>query len=198
LLLGTLGFFMYVYCTYAFGIAYNRLFLLHVVLFSVSLFAFAAHCVSLLHNASQYPLGEGHRRPVGWFMFASALVLVVVWGVPLIGAAVTGTPPPRLDTYATFVTYAIDLGVIMPAAVVAGTLLLRGQDAGYVVAASLLVLEVLLAPLIALQTASQIRAGETFTAAEVAGPMGGFVVLATLALWALWSVLRAADSTAAT
>jgi hypothetical protein len=67
---------------------------------------------------------------------------------------------------------------------------LRGQAGGYVVAASLLVLEVLIAQLIGLQTVSQIYAGETFTAAEVAGPMGGFVVLALLALR---SVLQAAS-----
>jgi hypothetical protein len=195
LLLGTLGVFVYVYGTYALGIAYTRLFLLHVTLFSVSLLAFTQLFAALYGEALRRPLADVHRRPIAWFMFVSAAVLVLVWGLPLVSGALTGAPPPRLDSYTTFVTYAIDLGVVMPATVVAGTQLLRGQTTGYVVAASLLVLEVLLAPLIAVQTVLQIDAGETFTAAEVAGPMGGFVVLATLALLALRSVLRAAERT---
>ena len=49
-----------------------------------------------------------------------------------------------------YVTYAIDLGVIFPTAASAGVLVLRGRAQGYVLAASLLVTEVLLAPIIAL------------------------------------------------
>lgn len=107
-------------------------------------------------------------------------------------AVVARDTPPRLETYTTFVTYAVDLAVILPAAVVAGILVRQRRALGYLVAASLLVIEVLLAPLIAAQTLSQLWAGETFTTAEVVGPMGGFVVLSLAALWFLVALLRAA------
>jgi hypothetical protein len=125
-------------------------------------------------------------------MLASAGVLIAVWGLPLLAALIDASTPSRLETYVTFVTYAIDLGIIMPAAITAGLLLLRHRAEGYVIACGLLVLEVLLAPLIMLQTASQLRAGEEFSTAEVVGPIGGFVVLAAGASVALFWIRRAA------
>jgi hypothetical protein len=53
------------------------------------------------------------------------------------------------------------------------------------------VLEVLLAPLIAAQTAAQLLAGVRFTIPEIIGPMGGFVVLAGASAVVLVAVLRA-------
>lgn len=55
---------------------------------------------------------------------------------------------------------------------------------------SLLVLEILLAPLIIAQTILQLRAGMIFTLPEILGPMIGFVVLAAAAAAVLAVVLR--------
>ena len=57
-------------------------------------------------------------------------------------------------------------------------------------AASLLLLEALLLPLIAIATVVQVRMGLSFSAAEVVGPIVGFAAIAALALWALTAVLR--------
>lgn len=192
LLLGTLAFFLYVYGTYAVGIAYNRVFLAYVVAFSASLFALVLLAGGLA-DAVGSEMRDPRRRLLGWFMLASGVVLVAVWGVPLLVSLAAGSVPPRLDTYATFVTYAIDLGVILPVSVTASILVLRGRGEGYLMAASLLVIEVLLAPLIALQTLSQVAAGEEFTVAEAIGPIGGFVVLAAVGAFVLASILRGAE-----
>jgi hypothetical protein len=60
----------------------------------------------------------------------------------------------------------------------------------------MLVLEAMLAPLIVAQTVSQLAAGVTFTPAEVAGPMVGFVAVAAAALWFLIGLLRTLDTAA--
>jgi hypothetical protein len=60
------------------------------------------------------------------------------------------------------------------------------------VAFPLLVLMTFLLPMIVSQTVFQLRADVSFTPAEVIGPIGGFVVLAALALGLVVSVLRAA------
>jgi hypothetical protein len=65
-----------------------------------------------------------------------------------------------------------------------------GNPLGYLIAFSMLVLEVLLAPMIAAQTVSQLSAGISFTPGEIIGPMIGFVILAILALWVLAILLR--------
>jgi hypothetical protein len=65
-----------------------------------------------------------------------------------------------------------------------------GNPFGYLIAFSMLILEVLLAPMIAAQTVSQLSAGISFTPGEIIGPMIGFVILAVLALWVLAILLR--------
>ncbi|MFF0990851.1 hypothetical protein [Kocuria nitroreducens] len=193
LLLGTLGFFLYVYAGYALGaVAHNRLSLLHAVVFSAALWAvvlmFAAFPET--QRSALFPAGTPRLGPAV-LMLASGAVLLGVWGTPLLSAALTGTAPPGLGPYSTEFTMVLDLAVVAPAAFVAGVLILRRRPFGYLLALSLLVLEVLLAPLIAAQTAAQLLAGVRFTIPEIIGPMGGFVVLAGASAVVLVAVLRA-------
>lgn len=195
LLLGTLGCFLYVYAGYALGaVAHNRLSLLHAVVFSAALWAvvlmFAAFPAA--EHGALFPAGTPRLGPAV-LMLASGTVLLVVWGAPLLTAALTGSAPPGLGPYSTEFTMVLDLAVIAPAAFVAGVLILRRRPFGYLLALSLLVLEVLLAPLIVAQTVAQLLAGVRFTVPEVIGPMGGFVVLAGASATVLVAVLRAVD-----
>lgn len=105
-------------------------------------------------------------------------------------ALLQGAPPARLDSYATPVTFALDLATITPATFLAGVLALRRDPRGYLIALCLRVLEAMLAPLIALQTVSQLSAGVAYTPGQIVGPMMGFVLLALLAIWMLVAILR--------
>jgi hypothetical protein len=69
-------------------------------------------------------------------------------------------------------------------------LILRRKPLGYVMAFSMLVLEIMLAPMIAAQTISQLRAGISFTPGEIIGPITGFAVLGVSALWVYVALLR--------
>jgi hypothetical protein len=199
LLLGTLGYFLYVYAGYSLGtVAYNPLFLLYVVLFSASLYAFIL-VFSELHGRvarepDQMDPAQLPRRGPGIFMLASGAVTLVVWSGPLIAALATGRTPDRLDIYATKVTEALDLALIAPAAFASGILILRRRALGYLIAMSLLVLEMMLAPLIGMQTVMQLRAGIVLLPGEIIGPLAGFVVLALLALWVAVTILRPLDA----
>ena len=84
----------------------------------------------------------------------------------------------------------LDLAIVTPATFIAGTLILNRRPLGYKIALSLLVLEIMLAPMIAAQTVSQLRAGISFTTDEIVGPMAGFVILALIAVWMLVALLR--------
>lgn len=96
LLTGTLGYFLYVYASMALGAAYNRLFVVYVVLFSASLFAFVRlfASVDLEALAAQIP-GGLPRLGLAIFMIVAGLVTLVVWGGPLVGALIEGGPPER-------------------------------------------------------------------------------------------------------
>jgi len=191
LLPGTLVYFLYIYASYGLGIAYNRLFLVYIVLFSTSLWAFALAFRSIDARIFSEPVSPHlPRRGLAIFMIASGLVTLVVWLAPLLDALVQNVPPPLLGSYTTKITDVLDLGIITPATFVAGILILRRNPLGYLMALSMLVLEIMLAPLIAAQTASQLRAGVSFTTGEIVGPIAGFMVLALVAVWMLVALLR--------
>ncbi len=110
-------------------------------------------------------------------LLVSAAVTSFLWLEPLLSAATAGEAPHLLLHSTTAVTEALDLGVIVPAAAIAGGLLLRRRADGLLLGVLLLVLLWVLAPVIVAQTLFQLRAGWEFTAPEVAGPIGGFLVL---------------------
>jgi hypothetical protein len=194
LFLGTLGWFLYTYASMALGTAYNELFLLYIALFSASLFAFVLAFTSIDPRGLAGRLSPAvPRRAVAGFMLASGMVTMVVWLGPLLGALARGEPPALLDSYTTTVTDVLDLGVIAPAVFLSGALILRREPLGYVIAFSLLVLEALLAPMMAAQTAFQVAAGVPITAAEFAPPLAGFGVLALAAIAVLVALLRAIE-----
>ena len=193
LLLGTLATFAYVYGSAALGtVAYNPLFLLYVALFAASLWAFALAFATVDRRAIAACLADLPRRGPAALMLVSGAVTAGIWAVPLVAAVRSRRTPERLDSYSTPVTQALDLAVIAPAAVFAGVRILRRDPLGYLVASSLLVLEVLLAPLIVAQTLSQLAAGIRFPPGQVLGPIAGFTGLAVAAGRTLRAVLRTA------
>jgi hypothetical protein len=196
LLLGMHGFFLYVYGSAALGtVAYNRLFLVYVAIFSAALFAVLALLSRVDAEALSARTADGAAgRPLGIFMIVSGAVTLAVWGIPAVSAVLTGVPTEKLDSYATDVTHALDLGVISPATVLAGILLLRRAGFGAALAVPLLTLETSLVALIGGQTAAQLSAGVSLTPAQIIGPVGGFVVISVVAGWFLYQLLRAADA----
>lgn len=191
LLIGTIGYFLYTYASIALGAAYNGLFLVYIALFSASLFGFVLAFASVdQRRLASHISGRMPRRWIAGFMILSGLATTVIWLGPLLGAIAAGAPPPKLETSTTSITDLVDLGVITPATILSGVLILRRDALGYVIAFALIVLEVLLAPMIVAQTIFQLRAGIAFSTAEIVGPICGFVALALIALWALVTMLR--------
>jgi hypothetical protein len=200
LLVGSLGYLLYVYANYALGVAYNPLYLAYVTLLSASLFgflaAFAAVDRAALVAAAADP--DLPHRSLSRFLLASAAVTAAVWLQELLPALVGGTAPRLLDVYTTTVTYSLDLAVVAPSAALAGLLVRRHEPLGYLLAAPLLVTIVLLLPTISLSTVLQAAAGISFTPAEVIGPIAGFGVLGIVGARLLLRLLRAVPTTAPT
>ncbi len=191
LLMGTLGYFLYIYASMALGAAYNSLFLVYIVLFSASLFAFVLAFTALDRQTISTHFATGlPRRGMAVFMFVSGLLTLVVWLEPLITALLQGQPPKLLDSYTTKITDVLDLGIIVPAVFLSGCLLFRRNPLGYLIAVPLLVLIVMLTPTIALSTLNQLAVGVSFTTGEIVGPVTGFLVLGLGALWLMLILLR--------
>lgn len=191
LLTGILGYFLYLYASMALGASYNRLFLLYILIFSASLYAFilAFSSVDLDGIVNQISAGLP-RRGLSFFMFLAGFVTLVVWGEPLISALTKGTTPEKMDSYTTMVTYALDLAIITPATFLCAILVLQGNPLGYVIASPLLTVIILLTPQIILSTIFQKAAGVPFSTGEMVGPVAGFVVLGFFAAWLLIEILK--------
>jgi hypothetical protein len=189
---GVLVYFLYMYASAALGtVVFNWMFPVYVVLLSASLFAVALSFASVdLRSLARQLSPLAPRYGLAVFLFASGVITLAAWGLPLVTALARGGTTDRLDSYSTEVTFALDLATITPLTFAAGALVLRGAALGYALAVSLLVLETALAPMIAAQTIGQLAAGVTFQPGEVIGPIGGFIALAAGAGWFIAAIAR--------
>jgi hypothetical protein len=114
LLLGALGYSLYLYATLAFNAAYNSLFLAYVALLSASLFAFIGAFAAVDRDALPARWRPGlPRRGLAAFMFAGGAVTLLLWGEPLVTALLRRQPPPLLVSY-TPGHLALDMAVVTP------------------------------------------------------------------------------------
>ena len=192
---GLFGSLLYVYATMAVGTALNSFFLVYVVLFAACLWALVLTMRDVDLPAIELRIDRLPRRGPAALMITSGVATALIWVAPVLQAQLSGGTPAGLGVYATSVTTALDMAVITPAACIAGLLILRGSAFGYLLAFPLLVLEALLAPMIIAQTISQRSAGVTLTAAEIAGPVSGFLLLSLVAIWMVVRLLGALGPT---
>jgi hypothetical protein len=191
LLSGALTWFLYVYASVSLGAAYNEMFLVHVALVSVSLWALVLTARAVRVDAlPRDGLARVPVRSLTALLVAAGTVTALVWVQPILTTWPTGAPP-TLQGSTTLVTEVLDLALVAPTAVVAGVLLHRRRWSALVLAVPLLVLLVVLAFAITAQTAAQLVAGWQFTVPELVGPLGGFLVLGGAAAWLLMRTLGA-------
>jgi len=140
LLSGTLAYFLYTYTSFVFGAAYNVLFLLYVALFSLSLFAFILSVMAIDVSAlAGHFTAKLPRRAIAVFMFAVGLFLIMAWLGRIVPALVNNRPPLGLESSTTLVIQALDLGLVIPLAILAGILLWRRRPWGYMLTAIVLI-----------------------------------------------------------
>lgn len=80
-------------------------------------------------------------RSVAAYLSIIAVIAATMWLTEEIGALLTGTIPASVTEFETPTNsvHVFDLGVVLPAMVVAAVMLLRGRTWGYVLAPMLLV-----------------------------------------------------------
>lgn len=140
LLTGTLGYFLYTYTSYVFLWMYNPLFILYVVLMSSSLFTFIIMMMSMdYHHITDYfspklsiKLYTTYQYLIGGFIF-------LLWMGKIIPTITQGATPVGLEHYTTLVIQGMDLGIIVPVAILSATLLLKKKPMGYVITSVVLV-----------------------------------------------------------
>ncbi len=143
--MGTIFYFLYSYASMSFTTSYNQLFLVYVVLFSLSLYTFMYGMLSLDAKPIEKSISPGITiKLAGVFLIASGTMLALMWLKMIIDSLLTGNGPVAMETYTTLVIQAMDIGIIFPATLIAGVLILKGKEWGYALVSILLVKATLL------------------------------------------------------
>ncbi len=167
LLTGTLGYFLYTYTSYVFLVSFNALFLLYTFLFSASLFAFILAFASIEGGGLEERLSPRFpRRFLGYFQIILGLLLLLMWLGRIVPSLKDSVPPPGLEIYTTLVIQAMDLGIIVPAAVVSGLLLLKKHPLGGVLSGVLLMKFLTMGLALDAMMLMMVKAGVTLSAGE--------------------------------
>jgi hypothetical protein len=140
--LGALGYFVYAYGMYALGVRWNPLFLVYVALFGLSLYALIGGLVATDAERIRADLaGRASVHAVAAYLIGVAVMVAAMWLAEEVRAVLSATVPPTVVQFETptNIVHVFDLGVALPALVVAAVMLLRGRAWGYVLAGVFLV-----------------------------------------------------------
>jgi hypothetical protein len=135
LLTGTLGFILYTYLSMCVLTSFNALFVVYIALCTLSMYAFILSMMSF--DLQDLPGRFSESLPRGWIaglMFVVAGFFALAW-LGRIFAGLQESAVPALENSTTMVIQFMDLGLIAPAAVLGGILLLRRSAWGYLLAA---------------------------------------------------------------
>jgi hypothetical protein len=141
---GMLAYAVYAYAFYVFGTAFNDLFLVHVAIFSLSIFALVFTLANL--DVAGHAASFRQRTPVktvSGLLLLLAIPIGAFWVFFSLRMALTDQLPA--DTLlvqplpALHLSYVLDLAVLVPSYVLAAVLLWRRVAWGYVAASVLLV-----------------------------------------------------------
>lgn len=129
--------------------------------------------------------GRLPARPGRWalsvYLFAVAAALIMAWLPGMIRTAVTGEIAAAVGPYTSAVTDALDLGLVVPVAVIAAVQVLWRRPQGRVLAFIMLVINVCIGVLLLAQGLSQLISGVPMTVGEIIGKMLTFVALTLVA-----------------
>ena len=139
--LGTLAYSVYNYAYYSFGARFNDLFLVHIALLALSIWATAFAVAGLDVATVVRSLDRnGSGRWVGAFLALVGTVLGGLWIVLSIRFALTGKLMADIPIRGIHLVFAIDLALLVPALVVAGVLCWRRTAVGVLFAAVMAVM----------------------------------------------------------
>ncbi len=195
LLIGTLGYFLYTYASIAFLAAFNPFFLIYVALFSMSLISFIGTVSTLpiaelpRHFSEKLP-----RRALAIFLFGVGLFIGGMWLGMIVPVTLNGSYPTALGSYTTLVIQVLDLGVILPAAVIGGYYLLKRAPLGYLLASVVCIKGITLGTAVSVMGIAMLSAG--IEEASI-GQVATFIVITLIGAGMTFLLLRDLSETAA-
>jgi hypothetical protein len=129
--IGMLAYSVYDYAYYVFGSKFNDAFLLHISLFSLSVFSLALALPNLdVRAIGTRLLVDRTARWIGGFLVAVGVLQGLLWAFVLVRYVVNGQLIKEIPVGGQHLVFALDLGLLVPSLVVAGVLLWRRTPDG--------------------------------------------------------------------
>lgn len=176
------------------GLSFNRLFLVYLIQFSSSLFAFIS-LTSRLKNEDFFDENEYSKQHKG---LATFLIIggcsVLVWLSFIIPAMITGSPNDFIEIYTTEPTFTIDLGIILPTCIATGIGLLQKKRFSFNISSVLLTLIICVGACVIMQTVVQLRMNIVLGIGQMIGLVGSFIILGAIAIFLNVRLLKSVKS----
>jgi hypothetical protein len=163
------------------GVNFNKLFLLYVVQFGCSLFAFTFSLSTLIKSENfNNSLYKKKLKGTAIFMIVGGCS-TLVWMTYIIPAIIAGKPMNIIEIYTTEPTFAIDLAIILPSSVFCGVMLLKQNAIGYKIAPILLTFFCGVGLCVIMQTIVSKALGITIPIGQIFGLVISFVIIGIIA-----------------
>jgi hypothetical protein len=139
--LGMIGYAIYNYAFYVFGPNFNDAFLLHILVFTLAIYAFGIGLSKLgVRAVGERLRNDRWARWLGGLLVAVGLGQGGLWVFLALRYVATGELLNDIPVGGQHLVFALDLALMMPALVISGVLLFRRRAVGYLFATAASVL----------------------------------------------------------
>ena len=140
--LGSLGYLLYNSVLFTFAATFNRLFLVYVAMFGLALWSVVALLMRVdVESIRQRFSSRTPVRLIGGYLLATAFLFAYAWMADIIPALIHNTLPDSLEKSVMLSNPVeiLDLSISLPLLTLAGILIWKRRDWGYLLAGILLV-----------------------------------------------------------
>lgn len=115
-MLGILSLLLYYSASQCFGVTYNSLHLVYIMLFGILLFSTSRIFMKLHTVGIQKQKVCSFHFTIGMkiFLLIAGIALVIAWLPDIITSIISGTSLELIEVYTTEITYVLDMGIISP------------------------------------------------------------------------------------
>jgi hypothetical protein len=186
---GTVFYILYSFCIYAFGVYFNKFFLLYCLILGSSLYLFVLAILGLNRMDVQNWFGEKvPTRLTGVYLLLISVLFYMLWLKDVVPAILKNTMPKTVSDYNLLVNpvHVLDLSIALPGLALTAVLLMKKRRLGYILAPVLLVFLIILS----IALAGMVMMAKARGIAEDMSIAVIFVVLAVISIVFLYLFLK--------
>lgn len=181
-----LGIILYYSASIVFGVKYNFLFIIYIILFFSSSFSLFINIRNLsAKKFTQDIFNSLLTKGLKIFLILCSLALFIAWLPDVISSLISGKSLDLIEVYTTEITYVLDMALISPLFVSIIYLLKRKDSLGIILMAVLLTLCVGIGIMLPLQTVFQTLMGIHTPIEVFVTKIGIFIILSIFSLYFL-------------